>query len=115
MLVTSLVFPEHAAQRLSQRNLHPADVYYVCEHGSRSIVAGAIHIFLRRKNVRAEDRRNDRINRLIGTTVLLDSHDAKTVLTVYRNREAPKRNRRKAKYKRKSSRPSSAPQLSLAA
>ncbi len=104
MLITSLVYPEHATQRLNQRNLKQSDVDYVCRHGSHSIMAGAIFFFLGRRNVPESDRRNAKITRLIGTTVLLDSHDATTVLTAYRNPDAPKRDRRKAKYNRKASR-----------
>ena len=115
MLITSLVYPEHAAQRLCQRNLSKRDVDYVCKHGSRSVRAGAIHVFLGKRNVPEADRRYDRITRLIGTTVLLDSHDARTVITAYRNPHAPRRDRRKAKYDRNSSRSSPARRVALAA
>lgn len=115
-MITSLVFTDHAAQRMIERNLKTTDVYYVCEHGTWTIKAGAIHIFLGMKNIPEEDRKNDRITRLVGTTVLLDSHDAMTVKTAYRNRESTKKDRRKTKYdKRKSSQSSSVRQLPLAA
>jgi hypothetical protein len=78
-------------------------VDYVRKHGAQSIQAGVIRIFLGKKHIAQEDRRNDKITRLVGTTVLLDSHDAETVITAYRNRESNKKDRRKAKYNRKSS------------
>ena len=116
MLITSLMFTDHAVQRMARRNLRESDVYYVYEHGTCFVRAGALHIFLGKKDVPEKDLNNSRLARLIGTTVLIDSHDAMTVKTVYRNRESIKKDRRKAKYdSRKSSQSSLADQLPLAA
>lgn len=116
MLTTSLMFTEHAVERMARRNIHEADIYYVYEHGTCFIRAGVLHIFLGEKNIPETDKHNSRIARLNGTMVLIDSHDAMTVKTVYRNREAIKKDRRKTKYdSRKSSQASSVNQFTLAA
>lgn len=114
LLIEPLVFTAHAVQRISQRNLKKSEVGYVLRHGSRRIVAGAIFYFLGRKHVPVADRRNDEITRLIGTSVLVDSHDGRTVLTAYRNPAAPKRDRRKSKYSRKPGRAAWPAELPLA-
>ena len=101
---------------MAQRNLTAADVYYVYEHGICFIRAGVLHIFLGKKCIPTEDRRNQRICQLVGTTVQIDSRDAMTVKTAYRNRESLKKDRRKAKYDYRKSNPSSlATSLPLAA
>jgi hypothetical protein len=83
---------------MALRGLKESDILYVYEYGTRFFATGAIHVFLGTKNIPGDDRKNDRINRLEGTTVLLNSYDRRTVITVYRNRESTKKDRRKAKY-----------------
>ena len=100
---------------MAQRNLTEDDVYYVYEHGICFICAGVIHIFLGKKCIPTLDRSNDQIRRLVGTTVQIDSQDAMTVKTAYRNRESLKKDRRKAKYNsRKATQSTSAMGLPLA-
>ena len=93
-----LTLTEHAVQRMSSRGLDKPDIQYVVTHGARYITAGAIHVFLGKKDIPKADLRLDRFRRLEGTTVLLDSRDGKTVITVYRNRKARKKDRCKMKY-----------------
>lgn len=115
MQISTLQFTEHAVARMCQRNLDEADVDYVLEQGTRFIRTGAIHVFLGKRDVPELDQCYTQVTRLIGTTVLIDSHDAMTVLTVYRNRESIKKDKRKAKFNyRKSNRLSSISQLPLA-
>ena len=97
----SVRFSEHALCRMAQRNVSPADVKYVLQHGRRYKRAGAIHCFLGKKDIPEDDARDDAIARLEGTTVLVTPTWEKgsvEVITVYRNRSAPRKIRRKVKY-----------------
>ena len=96
-----LVFSGHAITRMAQRHLSTGEIEYVIRNGRRYRSAGVIHCFLGRRDIPRSDRRNGQLSRLEGTTVLLDSMQAETVITVYRNRSAPKKIGRKAKYNRK--------------
>lgn len=91
----------HAKKRMQQRCLSVRDVAYVVEYGQRHRCAGVIHCFLGRKDIPDLDHRHDTIRRLEGTTVLLETSEARLVTTVYRNKSALRRIRRKAKYNRK--------------
>lgn len=115
MPISTLSFTEHAVTRMCRRNLDKMDVGYVLEYGTRFIRAGAIHVFLGKRDIPKLDQCYAQVTRLVGTTVLIDSHDAKTVLTAYRNRESIKKDKRKAKFSnRKSNMKSSIDQLPLA-
>lgn len=83
---------------MALRGLQESDIYYVLVYGQWFIAAGAAHVFLGKRNIPQGDRKNDRLMRLEGTTVLLSSQDWVTVMTVYRNRESIRKDRRKAKY-----------------
>jgi hypothetical protein len=87
---------DHARMRMAQRSLTDQDVDYVCQYGERYQCAGAIHCFLGWRNIPSEDRTDANIQRLEGTTVLIDTK-TEIVLTVYRNRRATRQIRRKAK------------------
>lgn len=93
----SLQFTEHALTRMHQRCLSITDVEYVVLHGQQHRCAGVVHYFLGRCDIPKKDQRNDRLRRLEGTAVLVDSNTRKWVITVYRNRSALKDIRRKAK------------------
>ena len=67
LLTSSLEFSDHAVERMAQRNVQEPDIFYVYEHGTCFVRAGALHIFLARKDIPQEDLKNDRITRLIGT------------------------------------------------
>ena len=68
-------------------------------HGEAMHNAGAIIYFLGRKNVPKSDRRNQRIQQLVGTNVLVSS-DGAEIITVYRNQKGLKEHRQKAKYRK---------------
>ncbi len=89
------VFTAHAQQRMAQRGLSAGDVYYVCKHGQYLHCAGAQHRVLRRVDIPGEDARDK--GRLNGAVVTLDRYGS-TVITVYRNAQAPKNLRMKRKW-----------------
>jgi len=80
------------------------EVEYVVDHGRRYHSGGVLHCFLGRRDIPSGDCRNDKFARLEGATVLLDPITTETVITVYRNRSAPKKISRKAKYNFKTGR-----------
>lgn len=93
----SLQFTDHALTRMRQRCLSTYDVEYVVLHGQQHRCAGVVHYFLGRCDIPTNDRSKDSLRRLEGTTVLVDPQSRRSVITVYRNRSALKRIRRKAK------------------
>ena len=76
-------FSKHALTRCAQRGLNCQDVLYVLQHGKRLFRRGAIHVYLRRKDIPEPEQK--RFGRLEGTLVVL-ALDRQTVITVYRNR-----------------------------
>ncbi len=93
----SLQFTDHALTRMHQRCLSIPDIEYVVLHGQQHRCAGVVHYFLGRCDIPTKDHNKDYLRRLEGTTVLVDSRNRKSVITVYRNRSALKDIRRKAK------------------
>lgn len=82
----------HARQRMAQRNIHPDDLAYVLAHGRRTWSGnGCQYIFLAQKDIPGDDLAGRRA-KLEGTTVVLQ---VTRVVTVYRNRRAGRRGRRK--------------------
>ncbi len=98
-----LQYSNHAMTRMAQRNLSTEAIEYTVTYGQRFHNAGAIHCFLGKKDIPKFDRKHDQVRRLEGTVVLLDPK-SDTVITVYRNKDAPLEIRRKAKYNLKSAR-----------
>jgi hypothetical protein len=89
---------QHAARRLAQRNLTADDVTYVFRHGRARYGAHALFIHLGKRDIPAEDRKNDNIRRLEGTVLVLDPSEGTILATAYRNRRNGSRNvRRKCK------------------
>jgi len=89
---------QHAARRLAQRNLNADDVSDVAVHGRSHHGAHALFIHLGRRDIPAEDLRDDRLRRLEGTILVLDPSDGRILATAYRNRQHGSRNiRRKCK------------------
>jgi hypothetical protein len=76
----------HAFQRAAQRNLSLADIRFVLDYGTPLHRAGAVHVHLRRKDLPGEDRRDQRLQQLVGTTLVLN-RDQTCILTLYRNRQ----------------------------
>lgn len=76
----------HAQQRMAQRNVMPEHIQFVLDHGIRYHAAGSLHVYLRRKDIPQQYRKQSPLMRLEGTNVVLCRHGA-TVLTVWRNRQ----------------------------
>jgi hypothetical protein len=88
----------HAVQRLAQRNLSSSDVHYVYRHGRMHHTGKATFVHLGLRDIPQADRRNDRVRRLEGTVLVLDSSTGCHLTTAYRNRERGSRGiRRKIK------------------
>ena len=88
----------HAVQRMAQRNLTYSEIEYVCDHGQRVHRAGVVHYYLGWRDIPVGDRRDARIQKLEGTTVLVGGDHSNEVVTVYRNRNGTKSFRRKTKF-----------------
>ena len=88
--------------RMAQRQISQAEIDYVIQHGEKYYRAGAIHCYLRKRDIPLCDRHYEQYRKREGIIVLLDSHTV-TVITVYRNRHrgALKKIRCKAKYNKK--------------
>ncbi len=77
------------------------DVQFVLEHGRRYRCAGVLHIFLGWRDLPSDKAAYRRFAHLEGTTLVLDdTRVGVSLITVYRNRRALGRIRRKAKYDR---------------
>jgi hypothetical protein len=96
--VLPLHFSDHAIQRMSQRRISPSDIEYVMRYGEKIYRAGMAHFYLGRRHIPLNDRANDRINNLVGITILIESGTLSEVVTVYRNRRGTKKIRSKAKF-----------------
>jgi hypothetical protein len=79
------------------RDLTVVDLEYVLWFGRRYYCAGVLHVFMGSRDFPAQDKRIPGLARLEGTTIVLDPEDGETVITVYRNRKASGKIRRKAK------------------
>jgi hypothetical protein len=98
---TSIQITWHAACRQASRNLSHEDIHFVLEHGQRIRSAGALHVFLGRRNIPSDKTIYRRFARLEGTVLVLDDTGHEIVLiTTYRNRRSAKRIRVKTKYGR---------------
>lgn len=91
-----LFISDHAYQRAAQRNVAEHEIYLIVEHGYRVRKAGAIFCQFRRDCIDF-DALDARIEALIGTTVMLCKCGS-SVITLYRDERAFKRDRRKPKY-----------------
>lgn len=90
----------HGALRMAQRNLSGKDVDYIRSYGRCLHRAGAVFYFLARRDMPPQDLADASKVRLEGSVAVLDKEE-KEVITVYRNRQAWKKIRRKAKYYRR--------------
>jgi hypothetical protein len=91
----------HAQQRMAQRNLSAAEIEYVLLYGQSWHKAGAIIVYLRRKDLPSSDQLDQRWQQLIGTTVVMSTISERVVLTAYRNRRSGLRQiKRKPDYDR---------------
>jgi len=99
----------HAQVRQAQRNISDDDVQFVLRYGRKVRCAGALHVFLGKRDLPRDRRLQCRFEHLVGTMlVLCDAGERPVLLTAYRNRNALRELRRKAKYDRRTFRYSSA-------
>ena len=90
----------HAEWRMAQRNVRADDLDYVLRHGRHIRVPGGHYVFLAERDVPEEDRAG-RGGQLIGTTVVVYED---SVITVYRNRAAIGRLKRRRRRHRRQKR-----------
>ncbi|HVO41015.1 MAG TPA: DUF4258 domain-containing protein [Aggregatilineales bacterium] len=93
-------FHPHALERMAQRNLSHQDIGYVIQYGRKIHNAGALNYFLGFRDIPLADRADQRVAQLVGTLVLVDVKQGE-ILTVYRNNDGGKGQRKKAKYRRR--------------
>ncbi len=94
----NMQYTNHVLQRQAHRNLSHADLDFVWTHGRRVHAAGALHIFLARRDIPTDKDTARRYARLEGTMLVLDDTQLQPVLiTAYRNRRAMKRLRRRGR------------------
>ena len=88
-------FTDHALLRCAQRNISQEEVLYVIEHGHRHRNTGVLMCFLRRCDIPENDQKDQRIVQLIHTAVLVGNGE---IITLYRNKNAMRDFRRRAKH-----------------
>lgn len=88
----------HAKCRASQRNLSVAEIEFVIRYGERLHNAGAVFYQMRHKDMPGHIPANDPRHKLIGTTVVRCSVCG-SIMTVYRDPRAFKKDRKKQKYR----------------
>lgn len=84
----------HALLRLAQRNLSEVDLAFILRYGQEIHRTGASFYFLGYRNIPDEETR--RQARLVGSTVVVNDYG---VVTVYRNKQALRKIKRKSKLK----------------
>ncbi len=96
-------YTAHAVSRSAQRNLSFDDVQFVLTHGRRTYCAGALHVFLARRDIPAEKALARQFGHLEGTVLVLSptADNDLTLITAYRNRRGFKSVRAKAPYDRR--------------
>jgi hypothetical protein len=90
-------FTYHAVTRMAQRNLTEADVFFVLRYGQRWHRDGVVFYFLGKCDLPASA--SCHAQRLEGATVIVEPQ-AQVIITVYRNRKALRRIKRKHKQTR---------------
>jgi len=88
-------FSRHGAQRSMQRAIAPNAIEYTLTYGRLIQRTGVLFCVLGWRDIPPADRRQAWATHLAGTVVLLDEHWR--VITVYRNRAAPRDIQRKLK------------------
>lgn len=96
--LSAFTITEHARRRMAQRNVTAKNILYILAHGYRVHRAGAVLVYLRRKDVPFKQRANDQIRRLEGVAIVLN-RESSVIMTVWRNRSNGLcRIRRKSRY-----------------
>jgi hypothetical protein len=99
-------FNHHETYRRSTRNFSEADIHYVLLYGRKLYNAGVVMYFLGRRDIPEDHLRDQRTAQLVGAAVLIDAKSG-AILTVYRNKLAHRKHRKKTKYRHRPSYPSS--------
>ncbi len=92
------VLTNHAQARMQQRHFNQADLDYVKAHGRLLRRTGICFYFLAARDVPPADRKLPWTQRLIGITVLA-SADQAAIITLYKNPNALRDIRKKAKFR----------------
>lgn len=92
MEANKYILSKHAELRMSQRNLSFEDLLIALQFGQKHHRSNSIFFFLGKNNLPKGAEKN--FEKLIGTTVLVIKN---SIVTVYRNRRASSKIRRKAK------------------
>jgi len=87
---------EHAEQRLRHRQFTACEVAFVLQYGHIEHRTGVRFFFLGAKQIPVEQRDNRWVQRLIGSVVLVSSVE-RTIVTMYRHKEALRVIRKKRK------------------
>lgn len=90
---------QHATKRSAQRNLSYDEICFIVRHGRRIRRTGVIYCQLQANCIPADLSPQHPFQRLVGATVVLNNAGT-SVITVYRNGSAFKKDRRKSKYAR---------------
>jgi hypothetical protein len=95
-------YTAHGRSRCTQRNLSDADVQFVMDYGRHTWCAGALHVFLGRRDIPMSKAAACRFSHLEGTVlVFMRATDEPMLITAYRNRRGFKAIRSKAAYDRR--------------
>jgi len=84
---------------MAQRGIREEEVIFAYQHGRRLHIAGRIFIFLGKRDIPRKYRNSPQATRCEGLVLLVDFLTESTIITVYRNKRALKRLRRKPKYR----------------
>ncbi|MBN2044807.1 MAG: DUF4258 domain-containing protein [Anaerolineales bacterium] len=77
-----VILSSHAITRTAQRNIKNCDIEYVLENGQSIYNGGALHIFLRKKDIPEEDNKRNRAHQLVGTTVLMNPKSGEIITDI---------------------------------
>ena len=98
---TTIRYTNHAMQRQAQRNLSDQDIWFIFEHGRHVRRAGALHVFLGRRDIPTDKATYRQFAHLEGAVLVInDTPEEAILLTAYRNRRGLKGIRTKSKYDR---------------
>jgi hypothetical protein len=96
-----LAVTHHATHRQARRNVSNDDIAFVLANGQQIYCAGAMHVFLGRRDLPGERELYQRYARLEGTVLVLHDYGSHLVLiTVYRDRQGLRSIKAKAPYDR---------------
>lgn len=95
--MNQLELSHHALEQARRRHLSETDIRFVVEYAKKERRTGVIFYQMYKKNLPDELAPNDHRRKLEGTTVIT-CKCGQFVITVYKNSEAFKQDRKKVKY-----------------